>query len=269
MSSASDSTPDLTGEDAAIVFGVPNVYFNEIIVYALMHDKPPIHCVSHDTAEYLFVHFSLAASDDVQRYSLDSSKASKSGTSRIVMVFAILLLYVRFGFIDNDKDVMTVFARLTGFNSRWTVAQIADGVTSIIGTIIADGTMHDLHDVIGNDELSEFASRNDWTMLYLSLILATTLMCTSLIVYRILSVGGVKAGLRTYRRVMEVAVESAALYSVALIIYIAFISHNTLANSYIDIITASIKSIAPTLFVGRVVAARPNDSWKDKMSKNK
>lgn len=70
-----------------------------------------------------------------------SSKASKSGTSRIVMVFAILLLYVRFGFIDNDKDVMTVFARLTGFNSRWTVAQIADGVTSIIGTIIADGTM--------------------------------------------------------------------------------------------------------------------------------
>ncbi|KAK0201229.1 hypothetical protein DFS33DRAFT_1447422 [Desarmillaria ectypa] len=68
-------------------------------------------------------------------------------------------------------------------------------------------------------------------------------------------VRGIKAGLRTYRGVVEVIVESAALYSIALIIYI----------SYADIITASIKGIASTLLVGRVAAghARPNDTWKE------
>lgn len=228
------------------------------------------------------------------------------------MVFAIILLYilstiafaflwffVRFGFIDNGQNALTVFTGLTGFNSQWTAVQISAGVTGIIGTIIADGAMiwrcfivwggrwfivfipilcliaetvvkslqvyHNLHDVIENDELSEFGSRIDWTTLYLSLVLATTLMCTLLIVYRILSVGGIKAGLRSYRGVVEVVVESAALYSAALIIYIAFISRNMLGSSYVDIITASIRGIAPTLLVGRVAAghARPNDTWKE------
>ncbi|KAK0449055.1 uncharacterized protein EV420DRAFT_789263 [Desarmillaria tabescens] len=295
MSSASNSssTSGLTGEDAAIVFGVLDVYFNEIVVYALMHG----------------IYTCILA---ITLWNIFSSKTAKSGASRVLMVFAIVLLYilstiafaflwffVRFGFIDNGQDALSVFTGLTGFNSQWTAVQIGVGVTGIIGTIIADGAMiwrcyvvwggrwlivlipslclitetivkslqvyHNLHDVIENDELSEFGSRIDWTTLYLSLILATTLMCTLLIVYRILSVGGIKAGLRTYRGVVEVVVESAALYSIALIIYIAFISRNTLANSYIDVITASIKGIAPTLLVGRVAAghARPNDTWKE------
>ncbi|PBK88051.1 hypothetical protein ARMGADRAFT_1034331 [Armillaria gallica] len=233
MSSTSDSTPDLTGEETAIIFGVLDVCFNEIIVYALMHV---------------------------------SSKTSNSSTSRIRMVFAIILLYilstvafaftwffVRFGFIDNGQDALTVFTGLTGFNSQWTALQISAGVTGIIGTIIADGAMASIpiwrcFIVWGerwfivlipilcliaeteNDELSEFGSRIDWTTLYLSLVLATTLICTLLIVYRILSVGGIKAG-----------------------------------SSYVDIITASIRGIAPTLLVGRVAAGhvRPNDTWKE------
>lgn len=293
MSSTSDSTPDLTGEETAIIFGVLDVYFNEIIVYALMHGIYT--CILATTLWNIF-----------------SSNTSKNGASRVLMVFAIILLYilstiafaflwffVRFGFIDNGQNALTVFTGLTGFNSQWTAVQISAGVTGIIGTIIADGAMiwrcfivwggrwfivfipilcliaetvvkslqvyHNLHDVIENDELSEFGSRIDWTTLYLSLVLATTLMCTLLIVYRILSVGGIKAGLRSYRGVVEVVVESAALYSAALIIYIAFISRNMLGSSYVDIITASIRGIAPTLLVGRVAAghARPNDTWKE------
>ncbi len=118
--------------------------------------------------------------------------------------------------------------------------------------------------------------------MYLSLTLATTLMCTLLIVYRILSVGGIKAGLRTYRGVVEVIVESAALYSTILIIYISLNARNELCTVYADVISASIKvgyrllrlgkanepdtqGIAPTLLIGRVAAghARPNDSWKE------
>lgn len=107
---------------------------------------------------------------------------------------------------------------------------------------------HLLHDVLEGDELSKYGSI-EWTMIYLSLVLATTLMCTLLIMYRILSVGGIKAGLRTYRGVVEVIVESAALYSIALIIYISLIARNDLSGGYADIITASIK-------VGRVCLFR-------------
>ncbi len=89
----------------------------------------------------------------------------------------------------------------------------------------------------------------DWTTIYLSLLLATTLMCTLLIVYRILSVGGIKAGLRTYRGVIEVTVESAALFSAALIIYISLNATGMLYSTYADVITASIK-------VGRVCLLR-------------
>lgn len=78
-------------------------------------------------------------------------------------------------------------------------------------------------------------------MIYLSLVLATTLMCTLLIVYRILSVRGIKTGLRSYHGVVEVVVESAALYSAALIVYMAFVSRNTLGSTYLDVIMGSIK----------------------------
>ncbi|KAK0231759.1 hypothetical protein EDD85DRAFT_956569 [Armillaria nabsnona] len=269
MSSTSDSTPDLTVEESAIIFGVLDVYFNEIIVYALMHGIYT--CILATTLWNIF-----------------SNKTSKSGTSRVLMVFAILLLYI-------------LISSTTPVDYR---SDISAGVTGIIGTIITDGAMasipiwrcfivqgerwlivlvpilcliaetvvkslqvyHNLHDVIENDEFSEFGSRIDWTTLYLSLVLTTTLMNTMLIVYRISSVGGIKGGLRSYRGVVEVVVESAALYSAALIIYIAFISRNMLGSSYIDIITASIKGIAPTLLVGHVAAghARPNDTWKER-----
>ncbi len=137
-----------------------------------------------------------------------------------------------------------------------------------------------MHDVL--EDVSAYSHNTDWQTMYLSLTLATTLMCTLLIVYRILSVGGIKAGLRTYRGVVEVIVESAALYSTILIIYISLNARNELCSVYADAITCSIKvgyrllrlgkanepdtqGIAPTLLVGRVAAghARPNDSWKE------
>ncbi|PBK88049.1 hypothetical protein ARMGADRAFT_1085025 [Armillaria gallica] len=290
MASASES-PDITGEEASTIFGVLDIYFNEIIVYALMHGIYT--CVFTVTLRNIF------------------SSKTQSGASRSLMVLVIIILYalstisfafmwffVHFGFIDNGQNALTVFGGLTAVNNQWNVVQTTVGVTGIICTFIADGAMiwrcwviwgsrwfivfipillliaetvmksvqiyHLHHDVLEGDELSKYGSI-EWTTIYLSLVLATTLMCTLLIVYRILSVGGIKAGLRTYRGVVEVIVESAALYSIALIIYISLITRNDLSGGYIDIITASIKGIAPTLLVGRVAAghARPNDTWKE------
>ncbi|PBK93689.1 hypothetical protein ARMGADRAFT_1079979 [Armillaria gallica] len=58
----------------------------------------------------------------------------------------------------------------------------------------------------------------NWAVLYPSLILATLLWCTIFIIYRILRVGGVTAGMRVYHRVIEMLVESAAVYSIVLVI---------------------------------------------------
>ncbi|SJL17781.1 uncharacterized protein ARMOST_21343 [Armillaria ostoyae] len=102
-------------------------------------------------------------------------------------------------------------------------------------------------------------------VIYISCILATTLWCTTLIVIRILTVTrGANDRLRDYRHIIEVLVESSALHSVTLIVYIALeTSHNT-ASDYFNTLAAITTGVAPTLLAGRVAAghARPDDSWE-------
>ncbi|PBK64681.1 hypothetical protein ARMSODRAFT_1022952 [Armillaria solidipes] len=290
MASATE-TQGITGEEASIIFRVLDIYFNEMIIYALMHGIYT--CAFAVTLRTIF------------------SRKTRSGASRNLMVLVIIILYVlstisfafmwffvRFGFIGNGQNALTVFGGLAAFNNQCNVFQTTVGVTGIICTFLADGAMirrcwviwgsrwsivlipilllitetviksvqiyHLLYDVLESDELSKYGGTK-WTILYTSLILATTLMCTFLIVYRILSVGGIKAGLRTYRGVVEVIVESAALYSTILIIYISLKARDELCSVYADAISASIKGFAPTLLVGRVAAghALPNDGWKE------
>ncbi len=104
--------------------------------------------------------------------------------------------------------------------------------------VVADTT-----DDQSDSNSSPYADRIDWTMLSLSLTLATTLLCTLLIIYRIVTVAGGKhgAGLRSYRGVVEVIVESAALYSISTIVYMAFVARDELTGAYPNVITASIK----------------------------
>ncbi|KAK0238403.1 hypothetical protein EDD85DRAFT_507646 [Armillaria nabsnona] len=102
-------------------------------------------------------------------------------------------------------------------------------------------------------------------VVYLSCILATTLWCTILIVFRILTVTrGVNGRLGDYHHIIEVLVESSALHSVTLIIYIALEVSNNGASEYFDTLAVFTTGIAPTLLAGRVAAghARPDDSWE-------
>ncbi|KAK0216475.1 hypothetical protein EDD85DRAFT_1029821 [Armillaria nabsnona] len=103
---------------------------------------------------------------------------------------------------------------------------------------------------------------------YSSCILATTLWCTLLIIYRIVTVAragdGAGGGLRAYRHVLEVLIESSALYSVSLILCTAFFARSDVKFGYFDTFAAISRGIAPTLLVGRVAAghARPDDTWQ-------
>ncbi len=92
------------------------------------------------------------------------------------------------------------------------------------------------------------APTGPFPILYISFILTTTLWCTLLIIYRIVTVVGLRHGvegrLRVYCRFVEVLVESLALYSVSLILYLALSILNDYGVFYLDII-ASITKVRP------------------------
>ncbi len=83
---------------------------------------------------------------------------------------------------------------------------------------------------------SDLISHNQ--MVYATFNLATTLLCTLLIIYRILSVGwatsGAGAGLRAYQHVIEVLVESSAFYSVCVVTFVACFASNNWGEGYAD-----------------------------------
>ncbi len=85
-------------------------------------------------------------------------------------------------------------------------------------------------------------------VLYAAFILITTLWCTLLIIFRILTVGrasrasnGAGSALQAYRHIIEVLVESSAPYSVALVLYVVFFARNDWAAYYLDSLSAIIR----------------------------
>ncbi|KAK0454000.1 uncharacterized protein EV420DRAFT_614827 [Desarmillaria tabescens] len=116
-----------------------------------------------------------------------------------------------------------------------------------------------------------YTSGNDYVLgfvLYSSFVLVTTIWCTAFIIYRILTVGQasgeVGGGVSFYRHVIEVLIESSALYSVSLILLVVFEVREVQARYYVDVMTGIARGVAPTLLVGRVAAghARSDDSWQ-------
>ncbi|PBK98826.1 hypothetical protein ARMGADRAFT_1162086 [Armillaria gallica] len=102
------------------------------------------------------------------------------------------------------------------------------------------------------------ASLDIFLILYIVFNLVTTLYCTLLIIYRIVAVTGVRHGavgrLRVYRHFIEVLVESSALYSLSVILDLAFSIHDDAGLYYLNTIAGIAKGVAPTLLVGRAAA---------------
>lgn len=84
----------------------------------------------------------------------------------------------------------------------------------------------------------------NWGVAYYTMTLSTTVICTTLIVFRLTQASRAADFLRfapnPYHKVMEIMVESAALYVVALAIYIPFIATNSPYSNYPQVILASI-----------------------------
>ncbi|KAK0439679.1 uncharacterized protein EV420DRAFT_1733612 [Desarmillaria tabescens] len=97
-----------------------------------------------------------------------------------------------------------------------------------------------------------------WGVAYYSMTLSTTIICTVLIVYRLVQASTTSLSLsiavNPYYRVMEIMVESAVLYVIALVIYIPFIATNNPNSLYPQVVLVSVTGIAPTLILLRVAS---------------
>ncbi|PBK93687.1 hypothetical protein ARMGADRAFT_1030267 [Armillaria gallica] len=196
----------------------------------------------------------------VTMWNITISKSQRIGWP---MVVAIILLYILTS-IDGILSLCSTVGHISHGQNIWMrylgateghnmLASVGPGAAGIICNILADSAMiwccwmvwgqHYLIIVLpslclvsGTDGATDI--RNP--VLYAAFSLATTLWCTLLIIYRILSVGWENSeaggGVRPYWHLIEILVESSTLYS----------------------------GIAPTLLIGCVAAghARPDDSWQ-------
>ncbi|KAK0481116.1 hypothetical protein EDD18DRAFT_1436428 [Armillaria luteobubalina] len=105
----------------------------------------------------------------------------------------------------------------------------------------------------------------NWAVLYSSFILATLIWCTILIIYRILKISSMAAAIRSYRRAIEVIVDSAFLYSAILVILLVFEVRNNEVGNYLSTIAIEMRGTMPTILVGRIAAGhtRPDECWSD------
>ncbi|PBK66806.1 hypothetical protein ARMSODRAFT_959962 [Armillaria solidipes] len=173
--------------------------------------------------------------------------------------------------------------------------EIMDATASALSLIIADCTIiwrcwvvwaHDwkatslpifllISEIVcgGNLVLHQFTvSSNDevvtkWALATMATTLGTNVLCTILIIARIIHVArghrGVMGSIRTYHGVIEVLVESAALYSIIyVVLMILYPLQGTNGYMYAQMLVYPITGITPTLIIARVASgqARPQES---------
>ncbi|KAK0232347.1 hypothetical protein EDD85DRAFT_1025913 [Armillaria nabsnona] len=272
MVAQTDIPTGLTDNDKALLFQILDSWLNSEILYALLYG----------------IYTGILA------VTLWNIFINKCWTIQRAVVVVIILLhalitinfaatwsYTCFAFIKNGQNFWTVYLILTGTNAATWVINIAASISTILADlymiwccwmvwgqhwlivllpIFSLVSAIILRAMIVYYDKVNLASPlwNIFMMLYISLNLVTTLFCTLLIIYHIVAVTGIRHGavgqLGVYRYFIEVLVESSALYSLSLILYLAFAICNDVRMYYFDTIAAIAKGVAPTLLIGRAAA---------------
>ncbi|KAK0225569.1 hypothetical protein IW262DRAFT_696055 [Armillaria fumosa] len=278
MAAQTDIPPSLTDDFKAYLFRYRDGNLNSTILYALLHG----------------IYTGILA---VTLWNMSINKCWPIRRALIVVVivlyalttinFAATWLYIQRAFIDNGQSFWTEYLKLAVAQA----AYLETGITSSMSTVLADlymiwccwmvwgrfwpivllpilsliSAMGKLFKVFEIYFAYFDASWGAYPILYLSFILATTLWCTLLIIFRILTVTGVRRGvggrLKVFGRFIGVLVESSALYSIALILSLACFIRNDFRLYYFGVIAGIAKGVAPTLLIGRAAAGhtRPNE----------
>ncbi|SJL15463.1 uncharacterized protein ARMOST_18961 [Armillaria ostoyae] len=183
--------------------------------------------------------------------------------------FGINWALERYAFIEHGDNYYSRLTALLEVGPWWKACSLANGLTGGISTFIVDLTIiwrcwvlwerqwrvifvpmvcavvgmvmkimqmvsafHNSHDDISKTGV--FEAQIDWSLIYIFLTLATTVLCTVLIIYRIVWHA---PRMSATRRIIEMLIES-----------------NLESSYYADIIATYVRAIAPTLLVGRVSA---------------
>ncbi|KAK0238182.1 hypothetical protein EDD85DRAFT_1005752 [Armillaria nabsnona] len=276
MATQADIPLDLTGDDSAYIFQFLDTQLNGGMLYALLHGILAV------TLWNIFI--------------------NKCWPIRRALVVVVILLYVLItvsfsvgwssmhsAFIGNGLSFRTVYQKLIGMRAFYWET----GITAAVSTSFTDlyiiwccwmvwgrrwliilfpifflvSAMVSKIIVIHHEYVN--GSADVFPVLYASFILATTLWCTSLIIYRILTVTRARHGAEgrssEFYSFVEVLVESSALYSVSLILFLAFAIRDDLRMHYFDIVAGIVKGVAPTLLIGRAAAGhtRPKDDCEE------
>ncbi|PBK96165.1 hypothetical protein ARMGADRAFT_1077674 [Armillaria gallica] len=268
--------PDLSEDDRRFIFEFLGVSLNRMILESLFHG----------------LYTGIVAVTLWNMFTSTTRLRGTFLRTIIIMVyilstiaFAIEWEFQRHAFIEYGYNYYSVFAALADDNlwsrAKYFIANITGGISTILVdiTIIwrcwvlwdcqwrvvlipimclvaatvmkAMQTFSDIHILSDVRMDTVFAIEIDWTLIYIVLILTTTLMCTLLIVYRIVRFA---RRLLLFRRIISALIESAMIYTLALIVYLALAGRNMLAASYADTGAAFVRAIAPTLLALRVAA---------------
>ncbi|SJK98314.1 uncharacterized protein ARMOST_01579 [Armillaria ostoyae] len=264
-----DNPLDLTVDDSAYMFQFLDTQLNCGMLYALLHG----------------IYTGILA------VTLWNIFINKLWPIRRALVVVIILLYVLItisfavgwssmhsAFIGNGQSFRTVYLKLNGMRAFY----LETGITASASTSLTDlymiwccwvvwgrrwliillpifflaSAMVSKIMAVYHEYVNEPA--DVFPVLYTSFILATTLWLTRIR-------RGAEGRLGVFHRFVEALVESSALYSVSLVLFLAFAIRNDLRMHYFDIVAGTVKGIAPTLLVGRITAghrARPDDSWQ-------
>ncbi|KAK0220009.1 hypothetical protein IW262DRAFT_1461173 [Armillaria fumosa] len=280
MATQTNILPDLTNGDKAFVFQYLDAQLNSGILYALLFG----------------VYTGILA---VTLWNMSVNKCWPIRRAIVVVIillhalitidFAVSWSYLGSAFIENGSSFWTVYMKLT-LTAQATYLET--GIAASMSTIVADlyiiwccwmvwgrrwlAVLLPILSLISATVSKTIEVYHEYfnthvgifSLLYVSFILATTLWCTLLIIYRILTVAGLKprganGRLKVYQHFLEVLVQSSALYSISLIAYLALAICNTSGLLYLDVIAGIAKGIAPTVLIGRAAAGhtRPQDDY--------
>ncbi|KAK0220889.1 hypothetical protein EDD85DRAFT_960426 [Armillaria nabsnona] len=283
MAAETDSSAGLTANDISLIFEDLNGTLNQIILQGQLFG----------------IYTGIMA---FTLWNIYTKKCQPVGRAMIVVIiilhvmaaidFALHWSYMRLIYVKHGQTFIDEY--LVYFNAN--NLQISIAVTGLVSTICADSAMIWrcwmvwgkrwpivllpilllISGIVFKAILTYKASIYAMTdalsylllILYAAIILATTLWCTFMIIFRILSVGRASTGswrsFKVYRHVIEILVESSTLYAISLLLDIVLLACQNIAEHYMDVIAAFARGVAPTLLIGRVAAgqAQPDDSWE-------
>ncbi|KAK0494454.1 hypothetical protein EDD18DRAFT_1106986 [Armillaria luteobubalina] len=168
------------------------------------------------------------------------------------MAFAISWAFESRAFIQYGYNYYSVFSAFTDDGPWWSACYLISSITGGINTILVDVTLiwrcwelwghqwwvillpmmcavvgtvmkgmqtysdiHVLH-LSDTNALNDYVAQIDWPLIYSLMTLATNLMCTLFIVYRIVRF----ATIFSFRNVISAMIQSSAIYSLAMIVYL-------------------------------------------------